>query len=328
MPITTPSGDSVYSPKIREQSLVRKFLSQGGRGYVAIDIYNGTTSVDPDPDTLHLEVWFKDVTAHEGQDPRGTRLVTVPAGEIHREEIGKFYYEIGPPNTGYRGLLTAQWSYQVDGVAFTYSDYLQILNPMPLYDSCTEAEKSIVEQVSWMFGDMFDSTEGGPYLIEPFQTHFDYERIAQLARQAATRMGLTGYPIRSWDFGPNDGEKVPEHFQGLMVLGTYYEVVRHLVRSYTEIPAFQGMNVTFTDRRDYASRWQQILATEWPDYVRMIKMAKRSLLSLSRGSMLVAGGIYGGNAKGIFKSGTYAAQVRGWRFYPAAPAMMWGATRH
>lgn len=325
MPITDPSGQEVYSPKIRDQALVRKFLSQGGRGYVAIDITDGATSVEPDADSLGLQVWFKDPTGHQGDDPRGTRILNVPTSEIHREDIGKYDYEIGPPNTAYRGVLTAQWSYRVSGVSFTYSDHLQILNPMPLYDSCSDAEKIVVEQVSWMLGDMFDSTEGGPYLIEPFQTHFDYERIAQMQKLAATRMGLTGFPVRNWSVGPGV-QPIPQDFAGLMVLGTYYEVVRHLVRSYTEIPALQGMNVTFTDRRDYSQRWQQILSTEWPEYVQMVKMAKRKLLNLSRGSLLVAGGIYGGNANGIFRSGTYAAQVRSWRFYPAAPAITWGTT--
>lgn len=327
MPITQPSGESVYSPKIRDQSLVRKFISQGGRGYVAINIYDGTTSVDPDDGTLTLQVWFKDVTTHSGDDPRGTQILTVATEDIHREDTGRFDYQIGPPNTAYRGLLTAQWSYQVNGQSFTFSDHLQVLNPMPTYEGLTEAQKSIVEQVSWMFGDLFDSTEGGPYLIEPFQTHFDYERIAQLMAQATLKMGLTGYPVRNWGVGEGVTPP-PNEFSGLLVLGTYYEVVRHLVRSYTEIPAFQGMNVTYTDRRDYSMRWQQILSTEWPDYVRMVKMAKRSLLSLSRGSLLVAGGIYGGNAKGVFKSGTYAAQVRGFRFYPAAPAIGWTASNH
>lgn len=325
MTITQPSGESVYSPKIREQSLVRKFVSQGGQGYVAIDIYDGTNSVDPDPDTLTLDIWFCDPTATPGADPRGTKLATVPADQIHREDTGKYDYQIGPPNTAYRGLLTVQWRYQVNGTAFSYSDHLQILNPMPLYESLTPGQKSVVEQVSWMFGDLFDSTEGGPHLIEPFQTHFDYERIAQLMNQAALKIGLTGFPINTWGVGP-ESTSPPAELNGLLILGTYYEVIRHLVRSYTEIPAFQGMNVTYTDRRDYSMRWQQILSTEWPDYVRMVKMAKRKMLSLSRGSLLVAGGIYGGNAKGIFRAGSYAAAVRGWRFYPASPAIHFGCT--
>lgn len=326
MPITQPSGESVYSPKIREQALVRKFVSQGGRGYVGIDIYDGSTSVDPDPDTLSLDVWFNDVTTDTSSDPRGIKVATIPASQIHREDTGKYDYQLGPPNTSHRGLLTVQWRYQVNGTSFTFSDHLQVLNPMPLYESLSDPQKSVVEQVSWMFGDMFDSTEGGPHLIEPFQTHFDYERIAQMMNQACIKLGLTGFPINTWGVGPG-AISPPNELNGLLILGTYYEVVRHLVRSYTEIPAFQGMNVTYTDRRDYSMRWQQILSTEWPDYVRMVKMAKRKMLSLSRGSLLVAGGIYGGQARGIFRAGTYSAQVRGWRMYPAAPAIAWGSTR-
>jgi hypothetical protein len=100
------------------------------------------------------------------------------------------------------------------------------------------------------------------------------------------------------------------------------------VRSYTEIPVFQGANVTIADRRDYQMRWNTIFTQEWPEYQSYVKMAKRKLLSLGRGALLVGGGIYGGNALGIFQAGTYASQVRSWRFYPAAPAISWGASNH
>jgi hypothetical protein len=112
------------------------------------------------------------------------------------------------------------------------------------------------------------------------------------------------------------------------VLGAYLEVVRFLTASYTEVPIFQGSNVTFADRSNYQQRWNQIFTQEWPEYVTYVKYAKRKLLSLGRGALLVGGGIYGGNALGIFQAGTYASQVRSWRFYPAAPAISWGATNH
>jgi hypothetical protein len=60
----------------------------------------------------------------------------------------------------------------------------------------------------------------------------------------------------------------------------------------------------------------------------MVRAYKIGQLNMARGSLLVAGGIYGGSALGVFMSGTYAAQVRSWRFYPAAAAISWGATSH
>ncbi len=324
---TAPSGQTVYSPKIRDQSLVRKFISQNGTGYTAISITDGTGYVDPDPGSLNLAVYFDDVTALSPPAPPGVQIVYVGEALITRTDVGHFYYLLGPPNTAARGTLTMIWTYTVNGSPFTFMDFAQILNPMPLYETLSDAEKSIVEQVSWMIGDIFDSTEGGPNLIEPFQTHFDYERIAQMMRISVTRMNFIGFPVENWAVG-TDGSALPPTFQGLSVIGTYLEVVRHLIASYTEIPLFQGMNVTYADRRDYAQRWQSIFSAEWPEYLTYVKMAKRSLLNMARGALLVGGGIYGGNALGIFQAGTYASQVRSWRFYPAAPAISWGSMSH
>jgi hypothetical protein len=219
------------------------------------------------------------------------------------------------------------WAYTINSVPFTFTDFGQILDQMPLYESFRESEKSIIDEVSWLLGDLFDSTDGGPNLIEPFQTHFTFERVAQMEKIAVTRMNLIGFPVQYWGVGPNT-QQVPQDFQGLMVIGTYLECMRHLIASYTEIPLFQGSNITYTDRRDYAQRWQSVFSTEWPEYVTYVKMAKRKLLQLGRGALLVGGGIYGGNALGIFQAGTYASQVRSWRFYPAAPAISWGSTSH
>lgn len=327
MTTVEPSGQGVFSPKIRDQSLVRKFIAQNGTGYTAIAITNGAAHIDPDDDSLHLVVYFDDVTQEFPPTPPGTQIINVGSGSITKVDTGHYFYEIGPPNTAYRGVLTMKWTYTINSVAFTYLDYAQILNQMPLYESLRDSEKSVIEQVSWMLGDLFDSTEGGPNLIEPFQTHFDYERLAQCEMRAITRMNLIGFPVRYWGLGP-ETEQIPYFFHGLLVLGTYLEVVRFLTASYTEIPVFQGVNVSFTDRRDYQQRWNQIWTQEWPEYVTYVKMAKRKLLNLGRGALLVGGGIYGGNAMGIFQAGTYASQVRSWRFYPAAPSISWGSVSH
>ena len=80
MTTVEPSGQGIYSPKILNQALVRKFVAQNGRGYVALNITNGAAgSVDPDPGTLALQVWFNDVTAEfpTSSDPRGTEIINV-----------------------------------------------------------------------------------------------------------------------------------------------------------------------------------------------------------------------------------------------------------
>jgi hypothetical protein len=87
------------------------------------------------------------------------------------------------------------------------------------------------------------------------------------------------------------------------------------------------MDAVYTDRRDYWQRWQSNLQAEEQNYRTAVTQAKMSQLQLSRGSLLVAGGIYGGSALGVFQAGTYASQVRSWRFYPAAPALILGGHR-
>lgn len=362
-----PSGVAIYSPKIRDEALVRKFVSLNGTGYIAISIQQGKDAVDPDPDTLQVTIWFNDVlTDPSTTNPYGTAVQTVTASSITRDDVGKYHYLMGPSLTANRGLLTAIWTYQVNGVAFQFIDHLQVLDPMPTYDSLTDAEKLTVEQVTWMFGDMYDSTEGGPHLIEEFQTHWNYERIAQMLHIAVMKMnyiGNFGNPPTTWVVGgaatpgytvagqqvtvtqtmpdgsststtyttqssTSGGNGLPSAMYGLAVWGTYIECLRHFRDSYTEIPNRPNMDVTYVDRTQYFSRWTQTLQSEEAAWKQAVKAAKMSALSLSKGSLLVSGGIYGGSAFGVFQSGTYAAQVRSWRFYPAAPAIAWGATSH
>ncbi len=322
-----PSGIGVFSPKIRDEALVRKFISQNGRGYLSINIFDGTNSVDPDPNTITLTVWFLDVTQDfpTSDDPRGTVIIQATPDQITRDAVGHFHFDLGPTHTQYRGVLTAEWSYAVDGTDFTFFDHMQILNQMPFYDSLNDQERYIVERTTWLIGDMFDSTTGGPHLIEPFQTHFDYERIAQLESMAVMKFNYQAYPTTSYGVGP-DTQTLPANFADLLVWGTYLEVIRHLIRSYVEIPTFQNMNVTYTDRHDYMQRWSQVLQMEEQEYVHMLKLAKRSLMNLGRGSLLVQGGLYGASAN-LFIRSMYSSQVRSFRFYPAAFAIAFGMVK-
>lgn len=59
------------------------------------------------------------------------------------------------------------------GTQLTYTDYLQILDRMPTFDALSDTYRGVVEQVTWLFGDMFDSrTEGGPWLQEKLPVPF------------------------------------------------------------------------------------------------------------------------------------------------------------
>src|ERR1700744_5132119 len=73
-----PSGVSVYSPKIANEALVRKFISLNGSGYVAISIQapgtvgSQATAVDPDAGSLSLAIWYLDpLTSPPPTNPYG-----------------------------------------------------------------------------------------------------------------------------------------------------------------------------------------------------------------------------------------------------------------
>lgn len=323
-----PDGDYIVSPKIVSSATARRFVGQNGRGYMAIGIVDEAGApVDPDPDTLKLKVYLNKLDG-TSTDPRGNLVVDVTETTtpgIVKDDIGKFHYDIGPQLTAEKGTLTAEWEYGANLLEFAFKDNMQILDQMPMYDSLAEDTKLIVEQSSWFFADLFDSTAGGPWLQENFQTHFNYERIAHLMAHAATKFNTLGFPITQYGVTVNDNA-IPDNFKGIIVWGTKLEIIRHLIRSYTEQPDFRNMQTTYTDRRDYSQRWLEVLQEEKPEYEKAIKLSKRALLNLGHGSLLVAGGIYGGTAgRSFFMSGMYSAQVRAFRFYPASPSAMWSA---
>lgn len=316
-------GAEVYSPKLVSQAKARKFVSQNGRGYIAVGVVDRENKpVDPDADTIALKVWFNALD-NTSADLRGDLVVDVGSADITRDDKGKFSYDIGPDQTGQRGILSVEWSYSVGGTAFTFQDDMQILQQMPNYELLNEKTKLMVEQASWFFADLFDSTTGGPWLQENFQTHFDYDRLAFLMRIATMKFNVLGYPVTQFGVSVTD-KAIPDNYNDLILWGTKLEAMRHLITSYTEIPDFRNIATTYTDRRDYMQRWQAVLQEEKPDYEKAVKMSKRSLLSLGRGSILVAGGIYGGGARGMYVPGLFAAMTRSMRFYPAAPSVSFG----
>jgi len=321
-------GSEVYSQKLISQAKVRKFASQHGHGYLSLGIIDASRNpVDPNNNLVRLKLWVNTLTSPLSEDSRGTLVLDTNAANTPdpvRDDVGMFHFDVGPTYTGQRGLLSAEWTYTVGDTTFTFTDDMQILEQMPNYDALSEESRLLVEQASWFFADLFDSTTGGPWLNENFQTHFTYDRMAFLLRIATMKFNVLGYPVTSYRVEQGGGSGIPENYTDLILWGTKLEAMRHLITSYTEQPDFRNIATTYTDRRDYMTRWQSVLADEKPDYEKAVKMAKRSLLSLGRGSLLVSGGIYGGGARSMYVPGLFAAMTRSMRFYPAAPSVSWG----
>jgi hypothetical protein len=205
------------------------------------------------------------------------------------------------------------WSYTVQDVAFNYTDYFEIVDPMPLYDNLPTDQRFVIEQTNWMIGDLYDSTNGGPHLVEEFQTKFNYERLAQLLYIACQRLNYESIPLTNFAVGDQVGTPFPVMWHGILQYAHFIEVLKHIVRTYTEQPQLSGVDVAYTNRRDYFDRWNTVLKSEMENYQHAVRMFKRKQLHLGSGSYIVSGGIFG---KSYFFRSSYSASARALRFYP------------
>lgn len=269
-------------------------------------------------------------TANEQGEPENAESVVLRVYEgdtlistyenVSNPDRGVYEVVVGPPVTSKKRVLTLVWSYTHNGQDLEFADGMVVLDRMPTYDSLNDDEKYVIEQVSWMFDDLFDSTEGGVFLAENFQSHFTHERLAQLTTRALQKINMTSQPVTSYVFGSlGKGKRLPAKYQPVLVSAAYLEVLRHLIRSYVEIPEFRNMSVTYTDRRDYMQRWRIILDEEKESTDNAITLMKRDHLNLGGGALVVSGGYFGGSGRGGFYSGTGVHATRGWRMYPTAP---------
>ncbi|WP_267716803.1 hypothetical protein [Streptomyces sp. CoH17] len=325
MPVA-PTGQFVYSQKLRQAALVRKQISQYSQDLVGVRIADvHGVSVDPDSGTLKLNLF--QMWDFENQEAPGEQVETDASeanGKLTKLETGIFEYVVQPAVTSKFSTITAHWTYELDGNAFSFVDYYQVLDYMPTYAQLLPSEQNVVQQITWMLGDLFDSSEGGPHLAEQFQSHYGYERIAQLMHIAVNKINMTRQPLTTFKVGQGPGGNFPENWYGLLVQGTYIEVLKHLVRSYVEQPEILNLNVTAASRRDYFMRWQSVLEEEKEDFERMVLLFKRKQMGLGNPSMIVAGGIFGGGS-GIFTP-SYSAAARAFRFYPASFSVGWRAS--
>ena len=236
---------------------------------------------------------------------------------VQNPEVGVYEAHLPPSVTSKRGNVKIRWEYTFAENEFVRETFYKIVAPMPTYDSFSPGEKSVVRTVAELFGDLFDNTNGGaPSFVEEFQTNYNYERIAQLMVYALSKVNTIKQPLTNFVIGPSPKKKrFPEKWFGLLQLATYVEVLKHFIRTYVEQPTINGgTGVSYVDRRDYMTRWQQVLQGEQKDLEDAIRQFKREALGFGQGSFLVSGGIYG---RGGSRAGSsYGLQARGARFYP------------
>jgi hypothetical protein len=280
----------------------RRYISRYAQDVLGLSVHVQGTPTDVDTD----------VTVVLTRESDSTVVFTRTA-----DHIGTGLYEVAltSDDSSTVGDYTVTWSYDVGGTPQTYVTFITVGEVAPTYDALTPGLKDVVDSVWIRFADLFDSPMGGPNLQTYFQTHFGRERIAQLMRIGAGRLNTMAQPFQTFTVdGPTPSFPLAQ-WGSLLETTTYVEVLKHLVRSYVEQPAFVGGNVTRLDRRDYMDRWQSILQDEEAMMKSQLDIFKISMMGLGKPKVLVSGGVYGRYGPTRF-AGSVAARPRYWsRFY-------------
>lgn len=212
---------------------------------------------------------------------------------LERLEEGTYETMLSSVETSEVGIWKLVFSYDLDGVEQTFVGLLEVGEASPAYDKLDVGFKAVIESAWVRFADLFDSPHGGPHLQVYFQTRFGRGRMAQLLQIAVNRLNTVAQPHTTYSL---DMESNPFPFAkwgGLLEQLLYIEAIKHLIRSYTEQPDAQFINVSRLDRRDYFNRWQEVLRMETEDATAMLDVFKIQHMGLGRPRVLVSGGVYG-----------------------------------
>ena len=94
MPVS-PTGDFIYSPSLRQTSVVRHQISRYGIDKIGIRITGASGLVDADVNTVHLDIYQE--SNFDDLDPIGPLIITADEGvDIAHPETGTYAYTVTP----------------------------------------------------------------------------------------------------------------------------------------------------------------------------------------------------------------------------------------
>jgi hypothetical protein len=150
-------------------------------------------------------------------------------------------------------------------------------------------EQIVAKRVWDKLEDLFDSTDGGPWMRDMTLNVFDQSKIPEFIDEAIFDINVYNPPT---DFNIDKFAQPildkPNPNLTVLVQGTTTAVIRHLMRTYTEQPLPTGGQVTYEDRRDYLQRWGTMYQIEWQHFDHLVKLWKRQFLSLGQSKILVS----------------------------------------
>ena len=229
------------------------------------------------------------------QRPDGTRVTA--DGTIEEDGAGSLLYEDTDAVGEYRVVATFTLT---DGRRVSTKSDFEVVDPFFVPDvvditGMDEDERhaayvSIVAQRTWdRFEDLFDSTDGGPWMRDMTLNVFGPQKIPDFIDEALFDINVYNPPTEfSIDMFTQPINERPNPNLTLLVQGTMIAVIRHLMRTYTEQPTPTGGSVTYEDRRDYLQRWGTIYQIEFQHYDHLVKLWKRQFLGLGKSKILIA----------------------------------------
>lgn len=209
--------------------------------------------------------------------------------------VGDYSVTLSSIESGTPGMYTVTWNYQIGGIAQYFENGIEIGPATPAYDGLSPDMKLIVDSIWIRLADTIDSPGGGVNLTTYVQSKFGRGRIAQLMKIAIGRLNTQAQPYATYTLDGVGGAVFPIAQWGpLLESVTYIEVLKHLIRSYTEQADFVGGgNVTRLDRTKYADKWREIMLDEESVVKGQLDTFKIAQMGLGRPAVLIAGGTYG-----------------------------------
>jgi hypothetical protein len=218
--------------------------------------------------------------------------VTASRPALHTD-VGTYEVILASTETATVGYFSLEWTFELEGVPQSYITWFEVGWTNQAYEALSVGFKGIIESVWVRFADLFDSPEGGPHLQVYYQTHFGRARLAQLLGIALGQLNTFAQPHMTYSLDEQRNKFPYDQWGPLLDQALYIETIKHLMRSYVEIPAESGIPVAYLDRRDYLQRWQTILNMELGSFDQGMGVFKIAHMGLGRPRVLVSGGVYG-----------------------------------
>lgn len=240
--------------------------------------------------------------------------VTILTRAATHNATGDYSITLSSVESGTPGPYLVTWDYVLAGISQHYETGIEIGPANPAYDNLSPELKGIVDSIWIRMADMIDSPGGGPNLQTYLpQSKFGRGRIAQLMRVGLGRLNTMAQPYGTFTLDGVGGSVFPiAQWGSLLESVTWIEVLKHLIRSYTEQPDFiSGGNITRLDRTKYAKMWRDILVDEEAIVKGQLDTFKISQMNLGRPAVLISGGVYGRYGP-TRMAGSVAARPRYW----------------